>query len=176
MRKHGLKRRLSVETNDLIYEKQKLSYRLKKNLTREEEKLKIAGLMLYWAEGAKSQKVLGTNRKRHMINLANSDPEMIKLFLKFLREICWVDENRLRVNLYCYANQNVDSLKRYWHNVTDIPLSQFIKPYIRKDFLPEKKDKMKYGLVHIVYSDKKLFLQIEDWIKEYLNETINLPR
>ena len=141
-------------------------------LKAKEEKLKIAGIMLYWAEGAKAQKVLGTNRKRYVIDLANSDSEMIKLFLKFLREICGVDEARLRVLLYCYVNQDVDFLKKHWHKVTGISLKQFSKPYVREDFLPEKEGKMEYGLVHIRYSDKKLFLQTQNWIKEYLNKTI----
>lgn len=172
MRKHNLSRRSSAETNSIIYDKQDPSFHLKEYLTPEEEKLKIAGIMLYWAEGAKAQKVLGTNRKRHAIDLANSDPEMIKLFLKFLREICGVDENRLRVLIYCYANQNVNSLRNYWQKISGIPLKQFIRPYVRQDFLPEKIGKMEYGLVHIRYSDKKLFLQIGDWTKQYLNESI----
>ena len=49
-----------------------------------------------------------------------------------------------------------------------ISLNQFIKPYIREDFKVDKIDKMKYGLVHIRYSDKKLFLQIKKWTDEYL--------
>ncbi len=94
------------------------------------------------------------------------------IFLKFLRSICGVDENRLRVQLYCYANQNVEALKSYWSEVTRIPLNQFIKPYIRQDFSETKKNKMKYGLIHIRYSDKKLFLQVQNWIKEYLNSAL----
>ncbi|MBL7150135.1 MAG: hypothetical protein ISS84_00685 [Candidatus Pacebacteria bacterium] len=172
MKRHNLPRRASAETNNIRYERQAPSYNLKQNLTSGEEKLKIAGIMLYWAEGSKAQKVLGTNRKRHVIDLANSNPKMIKLFLKFLRRICGVDEQRLRVNLYCYANQNVDSLKKYWCGATGIPLKQFIRPYIRNDFLPEKSGKMEYGLIHVVYSDKKLFLQIKDWTNQYLNKTI----
>jgi len=172
MRKHGLKRRSPAETNNLIYEKQKPSYCLKKNLTREEEKLKVAGIMLYWAEGAKLPSRYKGQSRGGTVDLANSDPRMIKLFLKFLRKICGVDEKRLRVHLYCYANQNVNSLKKYWHRVTGISLKQFIKPYIREDFLPEKSGKMKYGLVHIEYSDKKLFYQIQNWIEEYLNKAL----
>jgi len=169
MGKYGLKRRAPAETNSIAYIKQEPSYRLKKHLTPKEEKLKIAGIMLYWAEGYKN---LGKQVRGGTIDLANSDPEMIKLFLKFLREICGVDEDRLRVFLYCYTNQNVDSLKKYWHKITGIFLEQFSRPYVRKDFLPEKEGKMRYGLAHIRYSDKKLFLQIKDWIREYLNENI----
>jgi len=169
MRKHGLPRRAPSESNNLVYLRQEPSFNLKKNLNREEEKLKIAGIMLYWAEGYKN---LRERDRGGVVDLSNSEPEIIKIFLKFLRKICGVDENRLRVFLYCYANQNVDSLKKYWHKITGIPLKQFSKPYVRKDFLPEKEGKMKYGLVHIRYSDKKLFSQIKDWINQYLNENI----
>ena len=168
MKRHNLSRRAPAETNNIAYERQKPSYNLKKKLTPEDEKLKIAGIMLYWAEGAKAQPY----KKHWVLDLANSDPKMIKLFLKFLRKICGVNEQKLRVLLYCYINQDVSFLKNYWHKVTNIPLEQFTKPYVREDFLPEKKDKMKYGLVHIRYSDKKLFLQTQEWTKKYLNKTI----
>lgn len=169
MRKHGLSRRTPAESNNLLYLQQKPSFKLKQNLTQEEEKLKIAGIMLYWAEGSKN---LGKQVRGGTIDLGNSEPKMIQLFLRFLRKICGIDENRLRVKLYCYANQNINSIKRYWSKITRIPLKQFTKPYIRKDFSLDKIDKMKYGLAHIVYSDKKLFLQIKDWIEQYLNENI----
>ena len=167
MKKEGLGRRPAVETNNIAYLRQELSFILRKNLTQREKKLKIAGIMLYWGEGYKN---LSKQARGGTVDLANSDPQMIKLFLKFLREICGVKEERLRVLLYCYANQDVGALKKYWQKITNIPLTQFTKPYIRKDFLPGKSGKMKYGLVHIRYSDKKLFLQIEDWIRQYLNE------
>jgi transposase len=170
MKKYGLPRRTPSESNNLVYLRQKPSFSLKKNLTRGEEKLKIAGIMLYWAEGYKN---LGKKTRGGTIDLGNSDPKMIRLFLKFLRGICGVDENRLRVRLYCYANQNVDSIKKYWSKITGIPLKQFMRPYIREDFSPDKINKMKYGLAHIVYSDKKLFLQIKNWIEQYLNENID---
>lgn len=125
--------------------------------------------MLYWAEGDKN---LYRKGRGAVVDLANSDSEMIKLFLKFLRRICGVDEQRLRIYLYCYSNQNLDLLKKYWSEITGISLKQFSKPYIKKDFLPEKSSKMKYGLVHIRYLDKKLFCQIKNWIEQYLNKII----
>jgi transposase len=169
MRKHGLKRRTPAESNRIIFENQPLSYKIKQNLTKEEEKLKIAGIMLYWAEGYKN---LSKQVRGGTIDLGNSEPKMIQLFLKFLREICGIDESRLRVKLYCYANQDLNSIKKYWSKITDIPLTQFTKPYIREDFSPDKIGKMKYGLAHIVYSDKRLFYQIREWIEEYLTENI----
>ncbi|MFH1712163.1 MAG: hypothetical protein ABH846_02925, partial [Patescibacteria group bacterium] len=94
--------------------------------------------------------------------------EMVKIFLKFLRDICGINEERLRCFLYCYADQHIKIIKDYWSKTTNIPLSQFSKPYIRNDFLKEKSGKMKYGLIHVRYSDKKLLLQIENWIDKYI--------
>ena len=167
MKRNSLPRRTSREANEIKFNKKPLTYFVKQNLSLEEEKLKIAGIMLYWAEGAK---ISLTTAGSKLVDFANSDPKMVELFLKFLREICGVDEKRLRIYLYCYANQDISKLKRYWHKITKIPFSQFTKPYVRQDFDPKKSGKMKYGLVHVRYSDKKLLLQIEKWVKQYLEE------
>jgi len=161
MNRMNLPRRTFYEANANAFKRKKSSFLIRNNLTVKEQKLKTAGIMLYWAEGGKS---LG---KYWSVDLANSDPEMIEVFLKFLRVICRVDESRLRVQLYCYANQDIEKLKEYWYKVTSISKNQFIKPYVRKDFRIEQKDRMKYGLIHVRYNDKKLLYQIENWIKEY---------
>lgn len=166
MERHDLPRRSPADTNKLAYIRQKPSFSIKGNLSQEGEKLKTAGIMLYWAEGVK----LNLKTRSMSVDFSNSDPRMIKLFLKFLRRICGVDEKRLRVLLYCYADQDIEALKKYWQRVIKIPPAQFTKPYVRKDFLPEKSGKMKYGLIHVRYADKKLLLQIEKWIKKYLKE------
>jgi hypothetical protein len=92
---------------------------------------------------------------------------MIQIFLKFLRTICNIDENKLRVYLYSHSDKNIKNLLEYWNKITEIPLEQFTKPYIRKNLDPKKSEKMKHGLIHIRYNDKKLLLVIENWIKEY---------
>lgn len=165
MKKNGFSLRTIRESNQNVFEKKKPSFFLKRHLTTKEQKLKMAGIMLYWAEGGKS---LG---KYWSVDLANSDPEMIRIFLVFLRKICGIREKKLRVQLYCYANQGVEKLKEYWYNVTDIPKNQFIEPYVRTDFKIEQKDRMRYGLIHVRYNDKKLLYQIENWIEEYCSKT-----
>lgn len=166
MIKNNLPRRTFKEANAIVFKRKPKSFSLKQNLSKEEERLKIAGIMLYWTEGGKAN----PTKRMWTVDFANSNPQMIKLFLKFLRQICGIDEKCLRVLLYCYADQKIEDLKKFWQRVTNIPLMQFTKPYVRKDFSPEKSGKMKYGLVHIRYCDKKLLLQIEDWIKKYLKE------
>ena len=164
MRRMNLPRRTLAETNRIVFERSPVTFRIKQSLSVVDDKLRIAGIMIYWSEGAR----LNPITRAATVDLANSNPRMVRLFLKFLRRICGIDENRLRVLLYCYADQDQEALKRYWSQITEINLKQFSKPYVRKDFLPEKKGKMKYGLVHIRYCDKKLLIQIEKWIEDYL--------
>ena len=158
MRKNKLSRRSSSETNAIVFKNKKLSFRENTKLSPSEKKLKLIGLMLYWSEGYKSAKSSG-------IDFANSDEDMIALFIKFLRIIYRINERRLRILLYCYADQNIKSLIKFWSNLTGISKKQFTKPYIRKDFKNEGR-KMKHGMVHIRYADKKLFLSIMKSIEE----------
>ncbi len=159
MRKHKIERRSFKEASAVSFAKKALSFSMKKNLTEEEDRLKVAGVMLYWAEGYKRGKGGG-------LDFANSDANMIKVFLNFLRIIFKVDEKRLRVYLYCYANQEVTALISFWSSTTNIPKEQFSKPYIREDFC-ENGRKMTNGLIHVRYSDKKLWLEIMRMIDEH---------
>lgn len=159
MRKHQIERRSFKEASAVNFAKKPLSFTKKEILTIEEEKLKIAGVMLYWAEGAKSENY-------SMVDFANSDPSMISVFLCFLRGIFQIDEKRLRIQLYCYSDQNIADLVSFWCDLTHIPTSQLIKPYIRQDF-KENGRKMLHGLIHIRYSDKKLWLEVMKMIEEH---------
>ena len=160
MRKNLLERRSVSENSALLFGRKPLSYKIKGTLSTSEIELKIAGVMLYWAEGYKTSKSKG-------VDLANADPFMIETFVKFLRVICGVDHRRLRVLLYCYSNQNTEQLIDFWSKLTKIPKSQFTRPYIREDFRKEKEGKMKYGMVHVRYADKKLLYQVMHWIEEF---------
>ncbi len=160
MRRNGLVRRSFAEINKIRFKKKKPSFEKKVNLNSDEKELQAIGAMLYWGEGYKSDKGTG-------IDFANSDPEMISIFLKFLRNIYKLNENRLRILLYCYADQNVKELIYFWSKLTKIPIKQFTKPYVRKDFRKDGIRKMKHGLIHVRYSDKKLLISVKDLISFY---------
>lgn len=163
MRKNLLQRRAGAENSALLFSRKPLSYKIKENLSVYDLELRNAGIMLYWAEGYKTM-------KSNSVDFANSDPIMVVTFVNFLRKICGVDPKRFRVLLYCYSNQQPSELIDFWSKITKIPKSQFTKPYVRRDFRPGKEGKMKYGMVHIRYSDKKLLFQIMEWIREVQNK------
>ncbi|MEK7497654.1 MAG: hypothetical protein AAB656_01925 [Patescibacteria group bacterium] len=153
MKRADILRRSSAETNAIKFLKSPLSYKRKIKLSHKEKQLLQAGLMLYWAEGSK--------RSQYTVDLANSDVDMLIIFLKVLRNIYQVDKKKLRVYLYCYSNQNPIALVNYWSNILNISKSQFTKPYVRQDFDPKKIDKMPRGMVHVRYGDKRLLMQIK---------------
>lgn len=158
MNNNKIPRRLPSQANYLV-NRWKPQFEVKDNLNIIEEKLKIAGIMLYWAEGT---------LKGNTVDFSNSNPEIIKIFLKFLREICGVKEERLRIYLYTYSYQDIEKIKLYWHKITKIKLSQFTKPYIRKGNLNLSKRKLPHGLLHVRYNDKRLLGLIKSWIDEYI--------
>jgi len=158
MKKYGIERR-SLSESGYLFHSDKPGFNIKTSLHPEEEKLLVAGIMLYWAEGT---------LKRDTIDFANSNPRIIKVFLKFLREICGVNESRLRAYIYAFSDQNSDKIKEFWKKTTGIPETQFIKPYIRKaENSTARKRRMEYGLIKIRYSDKKLLCIIKKWLEEY---------
>ncbi len=159
MKRKNIPRRPASTTNHLQFIKSPRSFTPKKKLSVSEQKLKVAGLMIYWGEGGK--------RNSSGIDLANSDPKMITIFLIFLRRLYKIDEKRLRVYLYSYNSLPTQKLVTYWSTITHIPATQFTKPYIRaKSNLIH--DKMQHGLIHIRYADLRLFNLIMSEIKQFV--------
>ena len=156
MERSQIARRNGSEQNYVTY-KNKPRFSPKQALTHEEEQLRVAGTMLYLAEGAKRQGA---------VDFTNSDPRLITLFLAFLRCICGVSETRLRAAIYAYADQDIRELHKFWSEHTGIPLGQFQKPFVRPLTPNVSRRKMSVGLLHIRYSDRRLLELIQKWGEE----------
>ena len=114
--------------------------------------------MLYWGEGAKTG---------GSVKFANSDPEMIKVFLNFLREICGIHEERLKALIHIYPDHNESELKFFWSESTGIPMERFYKSHVHNGKVGTYKNKSRYGTIAINYSDKKLLHVLLSWIDQY---------
>lgn len=158
-RLHHLERRTHREEREIRFQKKEPSFTKKSLDTEELRTLAAIGSMLYWGEGYKGS----VERPAHIVDFANSDPDMILLFLRFLRSIYHIDEKKLRIYMYCYSDQSVPDLMSFWSGLTGVPMTQFTKPFVRSDFSAGAR-KMRYGLVHIRYGDKKLLLDIKSMI------------
>lgn len=121
--------------------------------------LKIIGAMIYWGEGGKTG--------HWAVRLANSDPLIIKVMMRFFREVCKVPESKFRANIHTFELANVKETERYWSKVSGIPLKQFYKTYLKPSKASlQKRKTLPYGTIDIYVSDTKVFLAIKGWIEK----------
>lgn len=132
------------------------------------EKIKTAsllycmGCMLFWAEGSKS---------KNSIIFTNSDINMIKLFINFLREI-GVQNNEISVHINCFLSHEDDiiGVKNYWINELDLIGSRFLKPTIKVT----KETVENYGICRISVHNSQLAQQLYGSIQAYGNFSNNM--
>ena len=111
----------------------------------------VLGLALYAGEGSKTS---------DKIYFANSDPRLILLFVTWLRRFFPVDESRLRVKLYLHEGLDLDAAKEFWSMLTEIPISQFGKPYRAVADPTIRRSKHVMGCPGICYSSASTFRRV----------------
>ena len=86
--------------------------------------------------------------------------------MRWFRRICKIPNTKFRIRIQCHDTDNVEEAKEYWSGVTDIPLVQFTKPYVR--ISPSSKKRMgalsPYGICNLRISDVSLLTKIKGWI------------
>jgi transcriptional regulator with XRE-family HTH domain len=121
----------------------------------------VAGVMLYWGEGDKLHK----NHTR----FTNTDPEMLKLYVKFLFRFGNFTFEDMRLAIFLYKDLDTETCLNYW--VKETGISKVHKPMI----LPgrDKRRKLAYGTCSIIimntYFKKKLMFWIDHLPKMVLN-------
>lgn len=134
-----------------------------KHITKKE--LFLTGLSLYWAEGAKTI--------RSGVQFSNSDPDAIKFIMLFFRKCCDVPEKKFRGRVYIHPHLNERKAQKYWHLISDIPLSQFHKSAIKiSKASKQKKDNLPFGTFCIQICNMELFFKIKGWMKGLSKATI----
>ncbi len=120
--------------------------------------LKVIGAALYWAEGYK----ISVN----MVNFSNSDPHMIKLMMRFFREVCGVREQKFRGIVHIHPHLDENKAAKFWSGISGIPIKQFHKTqYGISRASKHKRDTLPLGTFRIVICDTRLQSKIKGWIK-----------
>ncbi len=101
-----------------------------------QKEIEMCGLFLYWAEGTKAAK--------GVVGFSNTDPAMIKFFLKFLR-VKGVLIERVKVRLQLYKDMNEDQEENFWMNELGIPKNNFQKNRIKNSNLLDITYKRGFG-------------------------------
>lgn len=132
-----------------------------KDLVLNERVRKIICAVLYWAEGQK-----------HTSSLAftNSDPVMVRTYLRLLRTAFLIKESKLSAWLHLHDYHNEKTQKAFWSEVTGISMDRisiYHKPNSSKNIRSGYP-----GCIAIRYGDVKLAKEIEFLYKLFADKLL----
>lgn len=115
----------------------------------------IAALMVYWGEGDKSS--------RSRCSIANTEPQMIELFLKFLRNVCGMKSPKIKAWILLYPDLDEKICKEFWVTNTSLKLEDFFKSILIQG--RHKTKKLSFGVCSVGVSSAYLKCKILKWIE-----------
>ena len=87
----------------------------------------LVGAGLHWAEGAKDKPY----DRRECLVFVNSDPDMIRLFLRWLA-LFDVSRDRLRCHVMIHESADVEGAERYWADLLGIGVTDLGKTALER--------------------------------------------
>lgn len=84
----------------------------------------LSGLFLYWGEGGKT--IHG------QVSINNTDPEVLKFVLYWIRFSLKVPKDKIQVYLHLYTDMDIQQEIRFWGKQLNMHRRYFAKPYIKK--------------------------------------------
>lgn len=134
-----------------------------------DRELWLIGTALYWAEGHKERD------KGSLVKLGNSDPYLIKLFLKWLRDTCKIPRKDIhfRIFLHKTAEDRLFEVQQYWARVISFPINNFQKITWKKHKIKTNRKNTGnnyYGLLEVnVKKSINLNRKVQGWIEGIYN-------
>jgi len=171
----GLLKRNRRQTHLALQRKLKIQKTAERGIRHiNQQELKLIGIALYWAEGYKRAiKRNGREVTHHPVALSNSDPNLVKIFIRFLIEICKIPKNKITANVRIYQYMNEKELLTFWQKTTDLPEVNFGKVYygISKSSLGKRPfNVLPHGTISIRVNSTNLFHQMMGWISGISDE------
>lgn len=120
------------------------------------ETYRLMGVALYWAEGSKGRR----------FQMTNSDPYLILFTVRWIESVFKILAKNLRARLNIYPQQNEIKIKKFWSDLTGIPLENFGKSYIKPLSKGYKKNNLYYGTIRIeIPKSADLQYRLLGWLK-----------
>jgi transcriptional regulator with XRE-family HTH domain len=134
-----------------------------RELARRRDPLHIAGCMLYWAEGAKD---------RNQLRFSNSDPEMARFFVRFLRTYFDVAPQDIRVtcNLFADHLDRQREIEDFWLATVELQRSSLCRSVVNvysRHSQRKRRNMLPYGTLRVVVSRTRVVQSIFGAIQEY---------
>jgi hypothetical protein len=130
---------------------------------RSTEPLFMAGVALYWAEGAKTQNDL---------TLANTDPALLRLFILWVRTYLDADAE-FRLSLHLHQGNDETAAKRFWRGTLSLPAARFTKTYVKQPGTGHRKNHLPHGVCRVrVCRSADLWHTTMEWI-DYARDQVS---
>jgi hypothetical protein len=127
-----------------------------------DRELIIAGAIAYWCEGAKSKPY----RRDERVIFMNSDPGLIRFFLRFL-DAAGVSREDLVFMVSIHESADVEAAHQFWREVTGAQQGQFYNPVIKRHNPKTTRKNVGdtyHGCLAVkVRHGSKLYRKIEGW-------------
>ena len=124
----------------------------------------VIGTALYWAEGTKQK----PHNIAQRVVFTNSDPAMLQVFLRWLRDMCHVPNDVLTYELCIHTSGDIEAAKRFWSVTLQVPSERFrirLKRHRRSSSRRNVGERY-VGLVRItVQKSAQLNRRIAGWIE-----------
>jgi hypothetical protein len=119
--------------------------------------------MRYWAEGSK---------RRNQAILTNSDPDLLGVFVRFLRSCYAVSDERIALSVNCHLGNGltVDEIERWWLDQLELPHSCLRKATVNR---PSRASALRrghvlpYGTARVSVCSVRIIQSIYGAIQEY---------
>jgi len=124
----------------------------------------VAGVMLYWGEGDKWSK--------NSARLSNSDPDLLRLFVEFLRTHFDIPDEKLRVTCHLFADhiERQGEIEQFWLDLLGLPRSCLCKSHVNvysKYSQKKRQNKLPYGTARVCVNSTRVVQDIYGSIQEY---------
>jgi hypothetical protein len=122
--------------------------------------LRLIGSALYWAEG--------NTKNRNRLQFSNSDPLVLKVAIKFFREICKVKDKSICARAHIYPGINYKKILNFWSITLKLSKKRFYPPQTQisrasKGRMP--RNTLPYGTLHLTVLSTELSSRVKGWIQ-----------
>jgi len=132
----------------------------KKIINISQNELKLIGSALYWAEG--------NTKNRNRLQFSNCDHFLIKVAMKFFREICKVRDDKICARVHIYPGLDYKKTLNFWSNITNLPNKNFYPPQIQVSRASKRvmsRNTLLYGTLHLTILSTELASRVKGWIQ-----------
>lgn len=149
MNKYGIGKRSISESAYTKWNPGGDPYDIYRPKTLAEAMLHGIGLGLYWGEGTKANK--------HSIRLGNTDPRLVRTFIKFLEQAYNINRSKLKFGLQVFSDMPAHEALMFWQKFLKADATQFMKVVVT----PTRgagtyRRKIQHGVLTVYFNNRKL--------------------